>query len=185
MRDWTAGEVLDHLKRGLPIRDARVADHVDLRDLCEPDGMRARVPVTFSGCELRALSGAIIEFEGPVVLKRTVVSAAVFCGAYFLGGLRVEGCRFESDVDFGAGGHNRDGSELALTDTVFGGFVDFYDCWFEGPVLIRRCAFEKGTNLLGNVGEPIEVSFDVPPVIEETTGDLALSGRLTGGGSLG
>jgi hypothetical protein len=173
MRDWSVDEVVACLREGRAVRDARVAAVVKLSALWEPGGHRVRVPVQFSDCELQRVEAAGAEFEAPVVLERTRVRhGASFWGGYFFGGLRVEACRFEADVDFQCGGHNGDGAAIVFLDTAFEGFVNFFDCWFEGPVEVRRCAFPGGTNLLGNVGEPFQVRFDVPPVIEGTTGAL-------------
>lgn len=55
-------------------------------------------------------------------------------------------------------------------------FVNFFDCWYLGPVVIRRCHFVAGTNLLGNVDQPFVTSFKIPPVIEDTTGTLTMNG---------
>jgi hypothetical protein len=96
--------------------------------------------------------------------------------AYFFAGLRVAGCTFESPVDFQCGGHNEGEHEVVLYATAFRGFVNFFDCWFRGPVVVRDCRFEGGTNLLGNRGQPYEVHFDVPPVIEDDEGNLGLDG---------
>jgi hypothetical protein len=63
-----------------------------------------------------------------------------------------------------------------LERTTFGGFVNFFDCWFTGPVVIRRCRFEGGTNLLGNGGQSVAVQFDVPPAIEENLRNLGVDG---------
>lgn len=50
--------------------------------------------------------------------------------------------------------------------------MSFFDCWFEAPVLVRECRFPAGTNLLGNIGAPHQVQFDVPAVIEGNVGRL-------------
>ena len=69
---------------------------------------------------------------------------------------------------------NKDGSIFALKDTVFHEFVNFLDCTFDGPVEIRGCRFEKGTNLLGNRGQPYAAQFRAPLSSMETKGAWTL-----------
>jgi hypothetical protein len=175
MRTQFGDAVLDLLRRGEPVRNATFADPLDLRLLCEGDDLR--VPVRLTGCRLRRLDAACVQFHEPVVLEGcTVESPACFFATYFLAGLRVQGCTFSSALDFQCGGHNQGGSAILLADCTFRGFVNFFDCWFEGPVVVRRCHFQGGTNLLGNKGQPYEVRFDVPPVIEGNEGELGRDG---------
>jgi hypothetical protein len=65
---------------------------------------------------------------------------------------------------------------VELVDSRFRGFVNFFDCQYDGPLVVRRCHFDGGTNLLGNVGQPFVVGFAVPPIVEDTTGDLLRDG---------
>jgi hypothetical protein len=176
MRTLSAREVLDRLGRGEPVRDAQVSVPFDLRVLCDGDDLC--VPVRLAGCRLAGLSAACVQFHDPVVLKHCTVESAegAFFAAYFLAGLHLSGCSFQSAVDFQCGGHNKAPRAVLIEDTTFAGFVNFLDCWFEGPVAVRRCRFEAGTNLLGNKGRPYEVQFDLPPVIEGNHGDLGLDG---------
>jgi hypothetical protein len=175
MRDWSVDEVLEHLRQGRAVRDANVAGLLDLDSLAVGDARRVNVPVLFLDCHLGGLLAPVLEFSEPVVLERTVIRGAVsFPSGYFLRGLRVGACRFESDADFACGGHNAEDAAFALIDSHFAGFVNFFDCWFQGPVEVRRCAFAGGTNLRGNTRQPYEVRFDVPPVIEGVTGVLDL-----------
>lgn len=176
MRTRFGKDVLELLNRGEPVRDADVVEPLDLRLLCDGDALH--VPIRLAGCRLAGLSGACVQFHAPVVLENCTIEAAEgsFFAAYFLAGLRVSGCTFRSPLDLQCGGHNQGGSEVVLTDSIFKGFVNFFDCWFEGPVMIRRCRFEGGANLLGNKGQPCEVRFDLPPVIEDNVGALDLDG---------
>jgi uncharacterized protein (TIGR02996 family) len=172
-----AAEVLAALRRGEPICDTTVEGLLDLHLLCEGDDLR--LPVRLGGCRLQGLDGVCIQFHRPVLLGYCTVEGVEgrsFYAAYFLGGLHVTGCSFESSVDFQCGGHNQAGHAFVLEGTSFRGFVDFFDCWFTGPVMIRGCTFERGTNLLGNLHTPGRVQFDVPPCIEGNKGRLDCDG---------
>ena len=56
--------------------------------------------------------------------------------------------------------------------------MDFEDCCFEGPVVIRDYRFEQGSNLLGRQGQPTIVHFDVAPERVGNVGPLDLDRRL-------
>jgi hypothetical protein len=176
VRTLSAAEALGLLRRGEAVRDARILEPLDLRALTEGDELF--LPVHFADCLLRQVEAVDLQFHERVALQNCTVQSAdsAFFAAYFVGGLSVTGCTFESEVDFQCGGHNQGGAVVALEGNTFRGFVNFFDCWFEGPVVVRRYRFEGGTNLLGNQGHPCRVTFDVPPVIEENFGDLALDG---------
>ncbi len=176
MRTLSADEVLERLGRGEPVHDARVSVPLDLRGHC--DGDDVRVPIRLAGCRLAGLSAACVQIHEPVVLERCTVESAegTFFAAYFLAGLHITGCSLQSAVDFQCGGHNKAPRAVLVEDSTFAGFVNFLDCWFEGPVVVRRCRFEVGTNLLGNRGRPYEVRFEVPPLIEGNHGDLGRDG---------
>jgi hypothetical protein len=111
------------------------------------------------------------------VLEGCEIGNAELFSAYFLAGLSVAGCTFTGRVDFQCCGHNRSGTAVRLQDSRFLGFVNFFDCWYEGPFQVRGCAFEGGTNLLGNRGEPFEVQFDVQPELMGNTGTLDHDGE--------
>jgi hypothetical protein len=157
------------------VRNAAVAESIDLRAVCEEDELR--LPICFAGCNLRRIEAVCVRFHEPVVLEGNVIEAeGTFFASYFLAGLRVASCQFGSVVDVQGGGHNEGKREILLLNTTFKGFVNFFDCWFEGPVVVRGCRFEAGTNLLGNRGKPFAVQFDVPPVIEDNFGELSVDG---------
>jgi hypothetical protein len=53
--------------------------------------------------------------------------------------------------------------------------VNFFDCIYEGPVIITNNKFEKGTNLLGNQNEPFVASFDDVVTIENNEGEIDIN----------
>jgi len=69
-----------------------------------------------------------------------------------------------------------DGAEIRFVDNIFSNFVNFFDCYFIGPFIMKNNIFKKGTNLLGNKGEQYEVTFETEPKIENIKGNLELNG---------
>lgn len=129
-------------------------------------------PVEISGdAELRFRADCCA-FHAPVVLRGCRVEQLDLYATYFHGGLRLEDCVVACPVVFQSGGHNR--APVAFVDVHFLESVDFEDCWFTGELLLRRVVFAKPTNLLGNRGTPVEVTFDHAPVLDEVTGRLDL-----------
>jgi hypothetical protein len=176
MRELIEKELLSYIKEGEPIRNVRVAERVSLTSICGAGQLYH--PVEITGCRLVSFDAMMIQFHQGVLLENSLISEShgSFAGSYFLGGLRIQNCIFESDVDFQCGVHNKGDNLFALRNTVFKKFVNFFDCRFEGPVEIKNCRFEAGTNLLGNRGAPFEVTFETPPIIKDNFGDIELSG---------
>jgi hypothetical protein len=136
------------------------------------------IQLHLSECEVDDLDLACVAFQNQVVMENTLVRKTSMHATYFLGGASVRSCQFQGDVDFQAGGHNSENAIVGLYDTVFHGFVNFADCWFFGPVEVRRCRFMKGTNLLGNRGRSgTEVQFDGAYLVDENVGDVAKDGE--------
>ncbi len=170
----TANDALKLLADGKPLADVRLDERLELRRLADGDSYNH--PLTITRCTLTAFDGTCCMFTQPVVLNEVVVeNEASFYGSYFFAGLHIKGSAFSCALSFLAGGHNRDGAEFRLEDSRWAGFVEFFDCWFEGPVRIQGCTFEKGTDLLGNIGQPFEVQFDVRPMIENNIGQMDVS----------
>ena len=168
----SAAAVLARIRAGDTIRDAEVSESLGLRAIAEGDYVRREV--RFANCRLTALDIACLHFECLVAFEGCSFGELAGFAAYFLGGLTVQRCVFESRVDLSCGGHNQNGTSVLFTECRFGDFVDFSDCWFQGPVLITRCAFDAGSNLLGNHGRPYAVKFDVPPTIDANSGNLGI-----------
>jgi hypothetical protein len=77
-------------------------------------------------------------------------------------------------LDFQAGGHNKTGNPIIITNNNFKDFVNFFDCWYENEVTISNNKFHKGTNLLGKPHN-IPVTFDKEPIIKDNIGQLELN----------
>ena len=129
--------------------------------------------VVLENCTLEYFSGSATQFKKPVRLINCHFKKCQFVFSYFLSGLLIDNCTFDDDLDFQAGGHNKDGKPVIITDNQFVGFVNFFDCWYESEIIIRNNNFQKGTNILGKPFN-IPVTFDVTPIIENNKGYLNL-----------
>jgi hypothetical protein len=123
--------------------------------------------IRISNCLIEGFVGSVTQFSEPVILVNTCFKKCEFAFSYFLKGLTIESCIFESYLDFQAGGHNPVGYPVKILYNTFLDFVNFFDCWYKGEVSICKNDFAKGTNitsqmqlitfnflpdLLGNIG---------------------------------
>jgi len=129
--------------------------------------------VILDACVFEYFSGSAIQFEKPVRLINCHFKRCQFTFSYFLGGLTIDNCTFDDYLDFQAGGHNKAGNPIIITNNQFAGFVNFFDCWYESEIIIISNSFQKGTNLLGKPFN-IPVTFDVAPIVEKNIGRLNL-----------
>lgn len=116
-------------------------------------------------------SGSVTQFDKPVRLINCNFKKCQFIFTYFLGGLTIYNCTFDNYLEFQAGGHNKTGNPVIITNNSFKGFVNFFDCWYENEVTISNNEFHKGTNLLGRPHN-IPVTFDIEPIITNNIGQL-------------
>ena len=173
-------DIVSFINLSRVVDGAQVKSRIYFDSLFTPDPVTWRSvlqSVHFRRCALSNLDAANVAFRGRFVLEDCVIDAAQFTFTYFLGGLQILRCTFRSDLDFQSGGHNSGTAPCRIEDSSFEGFVNFADCWFEGPVQVGGCRFARGTNLLGNKRSPLEVRFDVPPIVAENLGALDLDGE--------
>ncbi len=127
-------------------------------------------PVTISGDNDLEFVALFCRFSKPVTISNCTVSDLNVYSTSFLSGLCIQNCRIKPQVTFQSGGHNK--LPILIADTSFDSFCDFEDCWFMSDVIIRNVIFAKGTNLTGNKGTPVEVSFDGKLIVENVTGPI-------------
>jgi len=129
--------------------------------------------VVFENCIVDYFSGSVTQFDKPVRLLNCHFKNCQFVFTYFLGGLIINNCTFDNYLDFQAGGHNKTGNPVIITNNDFKNFVNFFDCWYGEQVTISNNKFRKGTNLLGKPNN-IPVTFDSKAIIKNNTGELDL-----------
>jgi hypothetical protein len=176
MRVISPQEAANLLDSSHVLANVVVAGHLDLRSTRNVSEDEIQVPITIQGCQIQSLSAACLVFKAKVAIsKSTIKGGCSFFATYFLAGLEIVDSEFEGEVDFQCGGHNAPGCPVKLCRCAFHDFVNFFDCWYTGPLEITDCQFCKGSNLLGNVDKPYGVSLDASAMIERNTGDLNLN----------
>ena len=129
--------------------------------------------VVIQNCILEYFSGSCTQFEKSVKFINSHFKKCQFVFTYFLGGLTIENCTFDSYLDFQAGGHNKANNAISIINNDFLDFVNFFDCWYESEVTICNNNFHRGTNLLGNP-DKVLITFDIAPIVSKNIGHLDL-----------
>ena len=162
----TKERATDLLEEGKPLKDVYIQGElkIELSDSWDKE-------VLFENCILEYFSGSVTQFKKPVKLINCRFKRCQFVFTYFLGGLTIDNCTFDNYLDFQAGGHNKAGNSIIITNNNFVNFVNFFDCWYEGEVTILNNKFHSGTNLLGEPHD-IPVTFDIDPIIKDNIGQL-------------
>jgi len=170
--------VYDYLQKEKEIKDRIIKEEINIDNLIADLNKRnVKKQISFINCEITSIKSMLIEYNKPLKLKNCVIETADFHANYFMDGLLIERCEFKSAVDFQCGGHNKSDKFISMKNSKFNGFVNFFDCYFGGPVEIVNCEFAEGTNLLGNKNKPYEVYFEVKPILKKNVGNLNLDVR--------
>jgi hypothetical protein len=127
--------------------------------------------IVFENCTIENLSCIMIQFKKRITFRHCLLKKASFNFCYFLGGLTIENCSFQSYLDFEAGGHNDLEENILIKDNYFERFVNFFDCWFTGPISVINNEFIKGTNILS---KDQYLTVDIPVFSENNVGDLGI-----------
>lgn len=166
------------IEKEITIENVSIFDKIELR-MSSKDECLIDSPVTFINCQIKALDASYCTFNKKLTLVDCVIEYASLSASFFLSGLTIDRCIFNNDIFlFSMGGHNAEDKPIIIHDTIFKGYVDMNDAWFMGPLIISKCKFMKGSNLLGNKGQPFEVSFDIKPELIDNQGKLNLDGDL-------
>jgi hypothetical protein len=165
----TTERATDLLKDGRPLIDFYVNGKlkIEVNETWDKE-------VVFKNCVLENFSAIGQQFSKPVKLTHCHFKNCHFAFVYFLSGLTIDNCTFDNYLDFQAGGHNKIGNSVILTNNIFKDFVNFFDCWYENEVIINNNEFRNGTNLLGKPNN-ISVTFDKEAIIKDNIGQLDLN----------
>jgi hypothetical protein len=133
--------------------------------------------IIIDNCVINYFKGTNVQYQKPVKFKDSKFKNCDFSFSFFVGGLEVINCSFEGYLDFQCGGHNKNNNSINLENSTFKDFVNFYDCSFEGPVILKGNDFQKGTNIFGNKGMPYETGLKTAPIIENNKGQMNIDGE--------
>jgi hypothetical protein len=137
-------------------------------------GDKIEFALVIKNCIIDDLDLPAVEFFPRVELENSIFNKCQFYAVYFYGGLTINNCIFENELEFEAGGHNGK-NQISIVNSHFKDFVNFSDCWFQSKILIEKNIFDKGTNILGLKGQPDSVQFDEDPIIQNNKGRVDLS----------
>ena len=132
--------------------------------------------IYFKNCIFKNFFALMKTFKETVTFINCTFNHLSFMSGFFLKGLEITGCEIFEITDFQCGGHNKPSHKILIQNSKFHKFVNFFDCWYEGPFILKNCELVEGTNLLGNKNTSTPVSFDICPIIENNKGDLYLNG---------
>jgi hypothetical protein len=169
----TADKALDLITSGQPLSDVFISGKLDLTIFYKDNFEKDFIAVN---CIFEHLQGSCVQFARTVSFSNCEFIKCDFTFTYFLGGLIIDNSVFESYLDMQAGGHNKDGKAVSITNSTFKNFVNFFDCWYESEVIIKDNNFQKGTNIFGKPNG-IPVTFNVSPLIESNKGQLDVDGE--------
>ena len=162
-------EANDLLNEGLPLINANVEGN--LKNIVTSWDKE----VIIDNCIIKNFVGTVTHFEKPVKFINTHFRDCQFIFSYFLQGLLIGNCTFDKYLDFQAGGHNKPGHSIIIQNNIFSEFVNFFDCWYNGEVLVRNNKFNKGTNI---ESKNQLITFDVPPVILDNIGQTNIEAEF-------
>ncbi len=118
-------------------------------------------------CVIHVLDLISIEFHGKVTIRNCIIDKLNLHCTWFAEGLEFMGNIVMSDIDYQMGGHNND--VMVISDNIFHGFFDFFDCHFENQLNVENNVFMKGTDLILRENKGFDNYFH---------GGLVLSGNI-------
>jgi hypothetical protein len=163
----SASQALETLKNGLPLKDVHIKEKLEVYGRTAPYDWNSEIVI--ENCVLEQFYFPCLQSTKPVSFLNSHFKNVTSYAPYFLAGLLIRNCTFDTYLDLQSGGHNKDGTEIRIEHNRFKSFVNFFDDWFEGPVIIQHNIFEQDTNVLA---KNLMIRFDVAPIISDNTGKL-------------
>lgn len=113
-------------------------------------------------------------FNKNVLIKNCIFNGKfVFNGGMFYQKVAIENSIFTDYNSFGAGISFMD--EVIIINNIFSEFLDINDAKFKEHLIFKNNILKNGSNLLGNLDKPYEVTFKKNPTIENNVGDLKMN----------
>lgn len=170
MKNIESKIALKLIKEGQTLRNVEISDKLDLSKLEIKSNYEVNEKISIIDCKIEYLMVHSSTFLEKIELKNCKINTAYFGGGYFPKGFEMKDCKFSSSVSFEAGGHNLK-TDFIIENNLFKGFVDFLDCWFKGPFILKNNVFEVGSNIF--VEDTQESStFDDTIILQNNIGDL-------------
>ena len=123
-------------------------------------------------CVIHTLDLSTIEFHGKVTIRNCIIDKLNLHCTWFAAGLEFTGNVVISDIDYQMGGHNNNNEVMIISDNIFHGFFDFFDCHFEERLTVENNIFLKGTDLLTRENKGFDNYFNGGVVLSDNIGQL-------------
>jgi len=158
----SAQRAADILKSGQILADAYINGEIKIMGESE-----CATEINISNCVVEYFEGSATTFTQPVKFINSHFKDCRLTFSFFLKGLVIENCTFDSYLDLQSGGHSQAGYPIIIKNNNFLDFVNFFDCWYMTDVFITGNTFSKGTNIESKTQL---ITFDITPVISDNIG---------------
>ncbi len=162
----TAEQAIDLINNRLPLIDYDISGEIKLTN-----DINWSKEIIINNCIVEHFNADFAEFEKPIKLINTHFKDCQFTFSYFYQGVMIDNCVFDKYLDFHAGGHNKIGHPVIIKHNIFSEFVNFFDCWYTGEVIISENQFLKGTNI---ESQNQYLTFDIKPIVINNVGQTNL-----------
>ena len=127
----SAERALDFINSNEPIKDVFITGKLTLTGLDNFDKA-----IIIDNCIVEYFEGISSQFTKLVKFTNSEFNLCDFTFTYFLGGAEIDNCIFENYLDFQAGGHNQNNNTFSIRNSIFKGFVNFFDCYYESSMVV-------------------------------------------------
>lgn len=130
-------------------------------------------PIFLYDLIIENLDFGFLEFNCSVVIENCIIDMLTIHSCWFHEGLILRNNIIKKNIDYQMGGHNN--KPIIISNNIFCGFFNFFDCHFNDVVEVSNNIFFDGTNLLGNLDSGFGNLFEKGNSIKGNIGDLAMN----------
>lgn len=127
-------------------------------------------PFILSGCMIESLDLNALEFSKEVIIENCIINSLTIYCSWFAGGLKFANNIVISDINYEMGGHNN--KEIELAGNIFKGFFRFFDCQFDGKLIVKDNIFMQGSDLFTKENKGFANDFANGFLVENNIGKL-------------
>jgi hypothetical protein len=147
---------------------------IDINNICSQlidlNTIDVNQEIRISNSIIEEINFTSLIFSKKVSVSKCIIDKFVIHSSWFEGGLNFVDNIVLSDIDYQMGGHNI--TDFVLERNLFNGFFSFFDCQFEGDVIVKNNIFKKGSNLLLKEDKGFDNLFERQLIIENNIGRL-------------
>lgn len=139
-------------------------------DFIEVEKLPINQEICITDCVINVLNFNFCNLKNLVTIKNCIINTFQINSCWFENGLKFTNNVVKNDIDYQMGGHNKD--IIIITNNIFCGFFDFFDCHFENEIRIERNVFVKGSNIKGNLKTGYHNTFEKKLIDIDNVGKL-------------